>query len=297
MTGGEFAAAALAGQVVKHAGKAIAEEERSTKQELLEQAKETPEFAEGARQLAKRIAIRQEIITNCYKPIAKLFGVANHYFDNDFEKELAEKLADVPEEHIVAPKASLAAPAMLQLGFSLDEPGLKDMYLNLLATASDDRKSESAHPSFVEVIKQLSANEATLLNGVLEDGRTLSPIVNLRLVTKGLQGGSYLQRHVMQLVDMHTESPKELPMLATFIDNWRRLGIVDIDYSVHMVAANAYDWVVDRPEYLRHKKALAPDGSETIEIGKGILRPTDFGLSFAKAVGTLVDQPGDVNNS
>src|SRR5688572_16495518 len=118
MTSGEIAAAALAGKVVTHAGKAIAEEEKSTKKELLEQAKTTPEFAEASRQLAKRIAIRQEIVTNCYKPIAKLFGVANHYFDNEFEKDMAEKLADVPEEDIVAPKASLAAPAMVQLGFS-----------------------------------------------------------------------------------------------------------------------------------------------------------------------------------
>ena len=68
---------------------------------------------------------------------------------------------------LVAPKASLAAPAMQQLGFSLDEPALKEMYLNLLATASDNRSNSAAHPSFVEVIKQLSAEETQILNTIV----------------------------------------------------------------------------------------------------------------------------------
>jgi hypothetical protein len=283
----EIAAAAIAGQIVSHAGKAIAEEEKSTKKELLVKAKETPEFAEAARQLAKRIAIRQEIVTNCYKPIAKLFGVANHYFDNDFENELAEKLADVPEEHIVAPKASLAAPAMLQLGFSLDEAELKEMYLNLLATASDDRRSSSAHPSFVEVIKQLSVDEIAVLNRILTTPGSHTPIVALKLVTVGEEGWNNLAKHIIEDVDGSAGAPVVRPNLATYGDNWIRLGLVEVSYTNFVTRAGAYDWVDQRPEMVAWKAALAQKEGATVEFDKGSINPTSFGKSFAKVVGIM----------
>lgn len=282
------AAAAIAGQVVSHAGKAVAEENKSTKKELLEKAKETPEFAEGARQLAKRIAIRQEIVTNCYKPIAKLFGVANHYFDNDFENELAEKLVDVPEEHIVAPKASLAAPAMLQLGFSLDEPDLKEMYLNLLATASDDRTQSSAHPSFVEVIKQLSSDEIGVLNQVLTaPAGGYTPTVTVKLVTEGEEGWRIMHKNLIPLNDGSTGEPIHRENLGTFIDNWIRLGLVEVSYANHMTGADAYGWVEQRPEFVAYKQALEVTEGRRVEFDKGVMSSTSFGKSFAKVVGVI----------
>ena len=121
MTGIEIAAAsALTGKVVEHAGKEIAKDSNSIRQGLTEQAKQTPEFADAARNKAKRIAIRQEIATMIYKPITDLFGISNKYFETEFESDMATKLADVPEENIIPPKPSLAAPAMQQLGYSLD---------------------------------------------------------------------------------------------------------------------------------------------------------------------------------
>lgn len=280
----EIAAAALAGQVVSHAGKAIAEEEKSTKKELLEQAKETPEFAEAARQLAKRIAIRQEIVTNCYKPIAKLFGVANHYFDNEFENDLAEKLAEVPEEHIVAPKASLAAPAMLQLGFSLDEPDLKEMYLNLLATASDDRKQNSAHPSFVEVIKQLSSSEIGFLQSVLNRKGRSTPIVRFKINTAGLEGFNTVASHVVEATPETSRAITE-NMVATYVDNWSRLGIVTVDYGNYLTDPEAYAWVETSGHMIGIKKHLEPTPEKSVEYDKGVLVVSDFGRAFARVVG------------
>ena len=49
----------------------------------------------------------------------------------------------------------LAIPAMESLGYSMDEPSLKDMYPGLIATATDDRREDAAHPAFAG-IKQLS---------------------------------------------------------------------------------------------------------------------------------------------
>lgn len=285
MTGGEAAAAALVGKVVTHVGKEAAEESKSIKKELLEQATKTPEFELAARNYAKRVALRQELLTGMYKPIAKMLGVANKYFEDDFEKDIAEKLADVPEENITAPRPSLAAPAMQQLGFSLDEPDLKEMYLNLLATASDNRKTDAAHPSFVEIIKQLSAAELPTLNRILLQQGRYTPVVQLKLVTANQEGWNVLAQHIINDVDSQTGTVVMRPHLATYIDNWIRLGLVEVDYASYVTAPDAYNWVDSRPELIMWRKRFESEETKTIDFDKGIISPTAFGLSFAEVVG------------
>jgi hypothetical protein len=58
------------------------------------------------------------------------------------------------------------------LSYTFEEPSLKDLYLNLLATASDDRRADQAHPAFAEIIKQLTPDETKLLNSTLRNRDT-----------------------------------------------------------------------------------------------------------------------------
>lgn len=284
MMGGEAAAAAMVGKVVTHVGKEAAEESKSIKKELLEQATRTPEFETAARNYAKRVALRQELLTSMYKPIARMLGVANHYFENDFEKDMATKLAEVPEEHLVAPKASIAAPAMQHLGFSLDEPDLKEMYLSLLATASDDRKRDSAHPSFVEIIKQLSAPELPFLESVLNREGRSTPLVRFKISTTGSEGYNIAMSHLVEATDATSQALRE-NRAATYVENWVRLGIVTVDYTQYLTDPEAYSWVETSGHYLGFKKHIARMPDKGLEYDKGVLVVTEFGRSFAQVVG------------
>lgn len=284
MTSGEAAAAAAVGKIVKHAGEQISDEHKNIKQELLSGARESRHMADAANNYAKTIAIRQAIVTKVYERVGKWFGVATEYFEGDFNKDMAEKLKDVPEENISAPKPSLAAPAMQQLAYSLDEPDLKEMYLSLLATASDNRSSEDAHPSFVEVIKQLSADETTLLNSVLSSSGP-APIISYLSDLPGEEGHTVVKKHVMKLSLVATNKPVEFPRLATYVDNWLRLGLVEVHYSKWVVGEDYDDWALARPEALRLLEQLAPE--RTLRFDKGYIQSTDFGVAFAKSVGVL----------
>lgn len=284
MTGVEAAAAGIVGKVVERAGEQLSEERKNVKQELLSQGADTAYMKDAGKNYAKNIAIRQAIVTKMYEKMAKWFGLANEYYGGDFNTDMAEKLKDVPEENLIAPKPSLAAPAMQHLGYSLDEPDLKEMYLNLLATASDDRRSDDVHPSFVEVIKQLNSTEVGLLNHLLKppSGGVL-PMVTLKLVEEGHSGWSVLQRHIMPLLEDNGEELHEDPHLATYVENWMRLGLVRVIYTEYATGEEAYGWVEDRPEYVRHVASLT-DG-QSVEVQKGILQKTPFGEAFARAVG------------
>ena len=94
-------------------------------------------------------------------------GVSKEYFEDTFPQEMGAEIAGVPDENLVTPPASVAVPALQGLSYTFEEPTFKEMYLNLLATASDDRRAEHAHPAFAEIIKQLAPSEAKLLNSAL----------------------------------------------------------------------------------------------------------------------------------
>jgi hypothetical protein len=142
-----------------------------------------------------------------------LAGVPRDYFDTEFRDDMADRLADVPEQELVTPRSSVAGPTILGLGFSLDEPQLKAMYLNLLATASDKRVQDSAHPSFAEVIKQLSAAEAEALAAVLQIG--VLPIVEIRLNAE--PSTETEDDPIRKMTKQLTPSPEGYTILATHV--------------------------------------------------------------------------------
>ena len=75
---------------------------------------------------------------------------------------LMKRLKGVPPERIGTPKLTVAGPAVQALKFAGAEPVLREMYANLLATAMDRQTAERAHPAFVEIIKQLTPDEARI---------------------------------------------------------------------------------------------------------------------------------------
>lgn len=253
----------------------------SEKQQLAEMAKDSPAMQMAADSYAQRIAIKQGILLKLYQPLAKWAGASREYFEQDFGSDIAEKVADVPDENLTTPRPSVAVPAMQGLGYSLDEPTLKEMYLNLLATASDDRRSDGAHPSFAEIIRQLSPAEAAVLPEALTRG--MRPIARLEATNPDDKGKVYVTHHILELLDTETGASFEEPALAIWIDNWTRLGLVEVDYSTYLVAEGIYDWVDQHPAMQRAVEWGEARG-RSIEVTKGVLRPTDFGDRFAEAV-------------
>lgn len=291
MTGAELIGSAgiLAGKIVTETAKDIRETEQSVRKELVSAAKETDEFKHAARLRAKRIAIKEAAFLQVFRPIRKLIGLSAEYFEHGFDDDMQPRLEAIPEENRVAPKASIAAPAMQGLAFSLDEPDLKRLYLDLLASASDSRQTEAVHPAFVEIIRQLSADEVSFLRYPLSTGNSL-PIVRLNVVeTVEPNGKAVLLSHIMELTNQATREPVEDARLATYVDNWIRLGLVDVVYGDALTRTGAYDWAETRPEVQRQQAIFMSHETLTIEIEKGLLKSTAFGESFALAVGMTAE--------
>jgi hypothetical protein len=277
MTGGEILPAA---KIAASAAKKVVSDadDRSMLQKV---AADSPSIKAAAESYARRVVIKEAILLRLYQPIGRLLGASREYFDTDFQTDMANKLADTPEEFLTTPPPSVAIPAMEGLMYSVSEPDLKEMYLNLLATATDERTKANAHPSFADIIKQLSPREARLLLDCLT---TMLPLVRLTWSHPKEAGESQAANHLLSLTALdQPDQQVEEPLLAVWIDNWCRLGLVEADYIRSLVENSRYDWVESNPVYER--LALAdPPGGESLKVQRGLLRPTDFGERFRAAV-------------
>ncbi len=239
---------------------------------------------------AKRLAVKEQFLLGLWRPLAKWAGVSKEYFATEFPKELAAKLEDVPEEDLQTPKAAIVAPAMEALAYSLDEPALKEMYLNLLAGASLTTKASQVHPSFVDTIRQLSSEEVIVLDLLLK-----SSIWSLARIKRSYRKNRSYDILVPYLLSLGNSrrAPLVLNDLPSWINNWVRLGLIEVTFTEHRVSnkdeTDFYEWVSHRPEFIELKatEPVPAQGEQpdwTIDFDKGLLRITDRGQAFYRVV-------------
>lgn len=280
---------AIAGAV--EAGKALVkagEEDSKDRDALRQLAEAAGELEPAARAYAKRLMVKQHLWLKIWQPIGRLIGFSHEFFENAFEDEMADRLRDVPEEDLVTPKGSVAGPALQGLGFVVEEPELRAMYLNLLAAASDKRVEQSAHPSFADVIKQLTAVEAGALAGVLGAAGGMHPIVEIRCRAAtpdvpDAPGFTVLATHVMNWAQGGRQVAA--PERSLFVDNWVRQGLVTVTYDFQSFTDEArYAWVDTCPPIVEAREHLDTQEFKRVEIQHGVLKATDFGRAFYRVV-------------
>lgn len=267
----------VATSLVAGAGRVLSEDPKVS-QQLAKMAEDSPSMKAAAEAYARRVEVKQAILLKVYRPLARWLGASKSYFEHQFAEDMLSRVAEIPAENMRTPRPSVAVPAMIGLGYSYDEPDLRDMYLNLLATASDDRRDEDAHPSFPEIIRQLSGSEARTLLPVLTSN--ILPIVVLHRTAPGVEGYQIIRNNVVNLVDLAPELAGNDDLASMWVDNWVRLGLVIVDYTRYLTRPSAYDWVDGSPVV-----RLLRDEGTPVNFDRGSLRATDFGLRFAAAVG------------
>lgn len=256
--------------------------------EIIKAAGDNPKTKEAANNVGHTAVTLTKAINNVLLPIAAVnfaFDKARVYFESKFQNDLAEKTLNIPPEYIIEPKASIAGPTLNGLAFTHEELNLKEMYLSLLSTAMDGRVADNAHPAFVEIIKQLNSEEAQFIKQILQYGKTL-PIAQIQATLNDSASYKILIRYLLNNINSTTKTAEENPRLPAMIDNWIRLGLIEVEYDITLTDVALYQWVEQRPEFLYFQKLYENDNRK-ITSQKGILAPTELGKLFAKAIGLL----------
>lgn len=200
------------------------------------------------------------------------------------EKILSKKLQNVAEEKIVTPEPYVAVPALQAISYSMDSKELRELYANLLAKSMQVDTKDTVHPSFVEIIRQLSPFDAQLLNSIFQRNYPSYPIVCTRLqISHNNFEGVNIDKHIL--------SPKfgvdisNYKNYAISIDNLIRLNVIDVTYTSKLAAPDAYLDIENSTliNYLQQEYEKATQKKYPyFTITKGVLSSTDLGNSFAK---------------
>ena len=193
---------------------------------------------------------------------------------------VAKRLEKIPQDKIITPPAQIAGPALEALKYTGHEETLREMYGKLLATAMNSDQTTSAHPAFVEVIKQLNPDEARICK-LFKSGNGL-PTIDLKAIIDDKGDYKLILAHYSRIgYDAGCVHPL---LIQQYIDNLARLGIVEIPAAglVYLSEKEKYQAVENDPFVLQEKKIIVKNGYKP-EIEHGIVRRTSFGKTFVEA--------------
>ena len=219
----------------------------------------------AARELGESLATVAKAVKVCLFPLKT--GVWGY---EKIEEWLSVKVTSIlSERNVTEPKApplSIAGPLITQLRFAYDEPELREMYARLLATAMDPNTT-SAHPSFVQIIQQLTPDEARVLEHIFRMDKEW-PSIDSSL-SRPRKGTSYRRESVETGFKRWCSESKVLKIQNSnaYMVNLVRLGLFK-----HNVYNEATYWPSDE-----HSEASVDN--EEYEI----LELTDFGRLFLDA--------------
>lgn len=194
-------------------------------------------------------------------------------------ESLKDKLAQVPQEKLVEPEAYVAVPAMQQLLYCQDNEDLRNLYANLLSSSMNIDKKWQVHPSFVDIIKQITPDEAKIMNSIPDFKNNFMPLVDVQLFDKNSAGKGGHQLFVTNFTDIGIDIIENKNNICTYIDNLVRLRLLEIPATYHLTDTNKYKPLEEHPVL----QAMIPDVYKQvydISYKHKALQITNYGLLF-----------------
>lgn len=195
--------------------------------------------------------------------------------------KVAERLKNVPPENIVTPKPNVAGPALESLRYTGHEESLSDLYANLLAASMDKATATGAHPAFVEIIRQLTPDEAKLVSLFLRE--MPYPLLNVRWEfkeqTKEKMGGKEVLVNFSLLGEIAGCEFNHL--VPAYIDNLCRLGLAEIPSMWAYMSPGVYDPLEKSSVVMALKAQIELNPELKANVERRGLRVTELGKQFA----------------
>ncbi|KHS93229.1 hypothetical protein RC86_03560 [Pectobacterium brasiliense] len=195
-------------------------------------------FQPAAQELGKGLAVIAQSVNAALLPL-RLMVWKIEDIERRFIPKVAEKLKDTKPEDIITPKPNVAVPAIEALRYTAHDESLSDLFAGLLASAMDKNKADDVHPSFVEIIKQLTGLEASFLI-------YLKGMENIHLIdvyTKNIEMNSR-NLLVRNFSYFHKDMLCEDSKISMYIDNLERLKLIEVR-DVAAKQESKYEDIID----------------------------------------------------
>lgn len=191
-----------------------------------------------------------------------------------------ETYAKVPDEKKVLPDKTIVYDIIKSVLPSIDKNDIREIYSNLLASASDMDKKSCVHPSFSFLISQLGSTEVILLEEINASANKSLPYIEVF----GFIKHSNMPIQIIEPVACIKGYEKDYKKIATAIQTLLRLQILRKQPSPYD-NKKLYDMKLDKNTFEYIKKDInffANDFGKiaSTSISEGLLMPTILGIDF-----------------
>ena len=269
-----------------------------------------------AKEAGKQIA---QLIDLIFTPVQAL-KIWQEAWLNDFKQKVDQKYQQIPDDRLVAPPLNIIGPALEASKYYMATEKMREMFANLVAHACDSEMKSAIHPSFVNILAQISPLEASILSGfrpkkefrlgmsISLNGKEIPqvepqgtglfsypeqvlPIVNYYLA----KGDARL---LVQSNVIKSDITNNTEEIAAAITNLIRLGLIETSYQMHISDEAQYSDFFNNDLYQTLQTDINPGNKvfmrairgntfwggqyNKIQVEKGIVRLTQFGYNFMK---------------
>lgn len=188
-----------------------------------------------------------------------------------------EKAEKIPEDKLTEPEPYVAIPAVQQLSYCYDSEELREMYANLLVSSMNTDTKQAVHPSFVDIIKQLTPDEAKILKKI-SDQSSFIPLIDLQVQMGPDRGYVSVLRNYTNIGDGLCEYPQNI---SAYIENLDRLKLVCILDDTHLTDTVHYEPLENSQGFLVYKNIPLTAEQKFVTKQKSFYI-TAFGKTFIK---------------
>lgn len=213
-----------------------------------------------------------DFLTNTLLLPMQKYNIKARFQLENYAKELENRLMEIPTDKLAEPKINVIGPAFESLKYNMDEKDIKEMFTNLIIKSVNKDYKESVTPAFIDIIKQLSSEDAKYIKKIYEISKKYVPIIKLKLEYP--KGFTDLTNYaIISGIDNYF-------FIDDFIlDNLLRLKLVQIPHGIYLINTN-YENIFNKIKEQPELKFFPIPNNAKLSYSEGKLEFTSFGKKF-----------------
>ncbi len=204
------------------------------------------------------------------------------------KKEIQNGISRVPDKNKVDPQLSIVGPALEATKYHVEHDEIRKLIVNLIVASINVEKQEMLHPSFPEIVKQLSPFDVKVLRNLVEDQRIpFASIIAVKNAKSPIRFSSasiftVITNYLMPFPDLTLDNSSQY---ESAVENLIRLSIIEISQSDTHADEGYYDRLETHPilketeDFLRLNNNR-PFDDYVFEYRKGSWSFTQLGKMF-----------------
>lgn len=198
-------------------------------------------------------------------------------YANDLEQyklELDTAINRIPEKDRTTPSIQVTGQALENSKYCISSENLREMFVNLISGAMNKNMEAFVHPSFPEIIKQMSDKDAIFLKFMKYHFKFA--IANIGI---NISSGGYTDIYA----DVCGIKPEEMSdeECSAAISSLKRAGLIETTYMIQFKDDSKYNSLKNHPYYKGVEQTLT-NPQNTIRFQKGQCYLTKLGINFVK---------------